>query len=56
MVRRIVVTIPRSTCRLEDDSTDNLDKVWCFLENIRDPGQPRQGCYSDTQWSERDGR
>jgi len=41
---------------LEDDSTDNLDKVWCFLENIRDPLEPESGCYSDTKWSERDGR
>ena len=43
-------------CSLEDDDTDNLDKVWCFLENIRDPLNPSSGCYSDTKWSERDGR
>ena len=42
--------------RLEDDSTDNLDKVWCFLENICDPLEPKSRCYSDTRWSERDGR
>jgi hypothetical protein len=42
--------------RLEDDSTDNLDKVWCFLENIRDPLESKSGCYSDTIWSEREGR
>lgn len=48
---------PRGNCTgLEDDASDNLDKVWCFLENIRDPGQPQAGCYSDTQWSERDAR
>ena len=41
---------------LEDDDTDNLDKVWCFLENIRDPLNPSSGCYSDTKWSERDAR
>jgi len=48
---------PRGNCTgLEDDASDNLDKVWCFLENIRDPGLPQSGCYSDVQWSERDGR
>ena len=41
---------------MEDDSSDNLDKVWCFLENIRDPLNPSSGCYSDTKWSERDAR
>ena len=35
---------------------DWLVQVWCFLENIRDPRTPRAGCYSDTLWSERDGR
>jgi len=48
---------PRGNCTgLEDNAKDNLDKVWCFLENIRDPRDPQSGCYSDTQWSERDGR
>jgi len=47
----------RGNCTgLEDDDTDNLDKVWCFLENIRDPLNPSSGCYSDTKWSERDAR
>eukprot|EP00090_Calanus_glacialis_P046480 TRINITY_DN9154_c0_g1_i1.p1 TRINITY_DN9154_c0_g1~~TRINITY_DN9154_c0_g1_i1.p1 ORF type:complete len:403 (-),score=92.87 TRINITY_DN9154_c0_g1_i1:93-1301(-) len=48
---------PRGNCTgLEDDQTDNLDKVWCFLENIRDPRTPKSGCYPDVTWSERDGR
>jgi len=48
---------PRGNCTgLEDDQTDNLNKVWCFLENIRDPRTPKSGCYSDVTWSERDGR
>jgi len=48
---------PRGNCTgLEDDQTDNLDKVWCFLENIRNPAEPKSGCYSDVIWSERDGR
>jgi len=48
---------PRGNCTgLEDNTQDNLDKVWCFLENIRDPATPENGCYSDTTWSERDGR
>jgi len=48
---------PRGNCTgLEDNAQDNLDKVWCFLENIRDPATPENGCYSDTTWSERDGR
>ena len=40
----------------EDDTSDNLDKVWCFLENVRDPRAPHSGCYSDVKWSERDAR
>jgi len=48
---------PRGNCTgLEDNDQDNLDKVWCFLENIRDPLDPHSGCYSDTRWSERDAR
>jgi len=47
----------RGNCTgIEDNEGDNLDKVWCFLENIRDPLDPYSGCYSDTKWSERDGR
>jgi len=47
----------RGNCTgIEDNDGDNLDKVWCFLENIRDPLDPHSGCYSDTKWSERDGR
>jgi len=47
----------RGNCTgLEDDKDDNLDKVWCFLENIRDPSTPQSGCYDDVTWSERDGR
>ena len=45
-----------SCFRLEDDSTDNLDKVWCFLQNIPDPLESKFGCYSDTKRSERDSR
>ena len=41
---------------VEDDTSDNLDKVWCFLENVRDPRAPHSGCYSDVRWSERDAR
>ena len=41
---------------LEDNTEDNLDKVWGFLENIRDPLDPSSGCYDDVQWSDRDGR
>ena len=47
----------RGNCTGEDEDTaDNLDKVWCFLENIRDPLEPQSSCYSDVTWSERDGR
>jgi len=48
---------PRGNCTgLDDDKNDGLDKVWCFLENIRDPENPMSGCYSDTKWSAKDGR
>ncbi len=30
--------------------------MWCFLENVRDPTDPKSGCYPDTKWSHRDGR
>ena len=33
-----------------------MAQVWCFLENVRSPTDPRSGCYSDVTWSERDGR
>ena len=47
----------RGNCTgLDDDTRDNLDKVWCFLENIRDPLNPQSGCYPDVTWSEKDGR
>ena len=47
----------RGNCTGQDEDTgDNLNKVWCFLENIRDPLEPQSGCYSDVTWSERDGR
>jgi len=49
--------IPRGNCTgLDENDGDNLDKVWCFLENIRDPQNPKSGCYSDTTWSAKDGR
>ena len=41
---------------VEDDTSDNLEKVWCFLENVRDPLNPESGCYPDVTWSEKDGR
>ena len=47
----------RGNCTgVEDDTSDNLEKVWCFLENVRDPLNPESGCYPDVKWSERDGR
>ena len=53
----VSTSVPRGNCTgLEDDTTDNLEKVWCFLENIRDPTDPQSGCYPDVKWSERDGR
>jgi len=48
---------PRGNCTgLDLNTSDNLDEVWCFLENIRSPEEPRSGCYSDIQWSAKDGR
>jgi len=35
---------------------DRADQAFCFLENVRDPLNPKSGCYSDTQWSEKDAR
>ena len=47
----------RGNCSgLDEDIGDNLDKVWCFLENVRDPRNPGSGCYTDIRWSEKDGR
>ena len=47
----------RGNCTgLDEDTRDNLNKVWCFLENVRDPLNPQSGCYSDVTWSEKDGR
>ena len=47
----------RGNCTgLDEDTDDNLSKVWCFLENVRDPLNPQSGCYSDITWSEKDGR
>ena len=47
----------RGNCTgLDEDTDDNLSKVWCFLENVRDPLNPQSGCYSDVTWSEKDGR
>ena len=37
------------------DKKDN-SKSWCFLENVRDPEEPRSGCFPDVKWSSRDGR
>ena len=52
-----VTGLPRGNCTgFEDDTSDNLDKVWCFLENVRDPRDPQSGCYPDVKWSERDAR
>ena len=42
---------PRGNC-----TGHHQDQAFCFLENIRDPLNPHSGCYSDTQWSERDAR
>merc|ERR1719260_338836 len=29
---------------------------WCFLENIRNPGNGTENCFEDTKWSSVDGR
>jgi hypothetical protein len=31
------MTRASSMFRLDENETDNLDKIWCFLENVRDP-------------------
>ncbi|CAB4054633.1 unnamed protein product [Lepeophtheirus salmonis] len=46
----------RGNCTGFDVKKDNIDTVWCFLENIRDPNDPTSGCYEDTTWSPSDGR
>lgn len=49
--------IPRGNCSgFDKNSDDNIDEIWCFLENIRDPKDPVSGCYEDTTWSPRDAR
>ena len=35
---------------------NDFEQAFCFLENVRDPLNPKSGCYSDTQWSEKDAR
>ena len=42
--------------RVDNNLRDDHDPVWCFLENVRDPANPKSGCYSDTRWSAKDGR
>ena len=41
---------------IDNNLRDDHDPVWCFLENVRDPANPKSGCYSDTRWSAKDGR
>lgn len=43
-------------CRVDTNLSDEIDPVWCFLENVRDHSNPQSGCFSDTTWSSRDGR
>ena len=42
--------------RVDTNLSDEIDPVWCFLENVRDHNNPRSGCFSDMTWSSRDGR
>ena len=42
--------------RVDPNLQDNINPVWCFLENVRDHNHPGSGCYSDTTWSSKDGR
>ena len=42
--------------RIDTIKNDDINPVWCFLENVRDPSDSKSGCYSDTRWSSRDGR
>ena len=46
---------PRFDPKAKDKGRDN-SKAWCFLENVRDPEEPRSGCFPDVKWSSRDGR
>ena len=32
----------RSSFRLDENGDDNLEKIWCFLENVRDPNVSSQ--------------
>jgi hypothetical protein len=49
--------ISRGNCTGYDKNTDdNINQIWCFLENIRDPREPVSGCYQDTTWSAKDAR
>ena len=45
-----------NVCRVDTNLNDEINPVWCFLENVRDHSNPRSGCFSDTTWSSRDGR
>ena len=47
--------LPRFDPKAKDKGRDN-SKAWCFLENVRDPEEPRSGCFPDVKWSSRDGR
>ena len=47
---------PFTSSRVDTIENDDINPVWCFLENIREPSDPQSGCYSDTQWSSSDGR
>ena len=40
--------------RFDPDAEES--NAWCFLENVRDPGDPRSGCFTDVKWSSKDGR
>ena len=50
-----VSIFPRFDPKAKDKGRDN-SKAWCFLENVRDPEEPRSGCFPDVKWSSRDGR
>lgn len=47
----------RGNCTgVDTNDRDSLNPVFCFLENVRDPTEPKSGCYDDTTWSAKDGR
>lgn len=47
----------RGNCTgVDTNLKDDINPVWCFLENVRDAGNPKSGCFSDTTWSSKDGR